>query len=297
MKILLSGSSGLVAKALTPQLLRRGDLVSKLVRVPSKNPDEIYWDPEKGAINAQSLEGFDAVVHLAGESIAGARWSEAQKKKIRDSRVNGTQLLSETLAKLSRPPKIFLCASAIGFYGDRGAEILTEDSSIGSLFLSKICKEWESAAQPAAKNGVRVVNLRFGIILSAQGGALAKMLFPFRMGLGGVIGSGKQYMSWISIDDAVGAITHVMNTESVRGPVNVTAPAPVTNLEFTKTLGKVLRRPTIFPMPAFAARLAFGEMADELLLAGAKVESAKLKSSGYVFQHPSLESALKELLS
>ncbi len=236
------------------------------------------------------------MVHLAGESIASGRWTVARKREIRDSRVLGTRLLSEALARMPRPPQVLLCASAIGYYGDCGSDVLKEDSPPGSDFLADVCKAWEAATAPAAQKGIRVVHLRSGIILSPKGGALAKMLFPFRMGAGGIIGSGKQYMSWIALDDTLGVIAFALQTPSLHGPVNVVAPNAVTNAEFTKTLGRVLHRPTIFPMPAFAARLAFGEMADALLLSSARVEPAALLRAGYHFQWRDLESALRHLL-
>jgi uncharacterized protein (TIGR01777 family) len=239
---------------------------------------------------------LDAVIHLAGESIAGGRWTAARKARIRDSRTQGTRLLAETLAQLARPPKVLISGSAIGYYGDRGQEILTENEGPGSNFLAGVCRAWESATEPAAHNGTRVVILRTGIVLSRKGGALARMLTPFRMGVGGVVGSGKQFMSWISIDDLVRIILYALKIETVKGPVNAVAPKPVTNAEFTRLLGRILRRPTVLPMPGIAARLAFGEMADELLLASTRVAPAKLEASGFVFRHPDLESALMSIL-
>lgn len=296
MKILVSGSTGLVGSALVPFLVSGGHEVVRLVRgQPQLGATEVPWDPQAGTIEAAKLEGLDAVVHLAGENIAG-RWTAAKKARIRSSRVEGTRLLAETLARLKRPPKTLIGASAIGYYGHRGGEVLREDSPPGAGFLADVCREWEAAARPAAEKGLRVVPLRIGVVLSAAGGALARMLTPFKLGLGGRIGPGNQFMSWIAIDDLTGAIHHALTTESLRGPVNAVAPRPATNLEFTKTLGRVLGRPTIFPMPAFAARLAFGEMADELLLASARVEPAKLVSSGYRFRAPELEGALRHLL-
>ena len=294
MKILISGRSGLVGSALDPFLTTGGHEVAGLSRSPS-GPGRIHWDPRQGILNASDLEGFDAVVHLAGENIA-QRWTAAQKARIRDSRVQGTKLLAESLAKLDRPPQTLVCASAIGYYGDRGDEVLTEESPAGSGFLPDVCKEWEAAADPARAKGIRVVHLRIGVILSPKGGALAKMLTPFKLGGGGVIASGKQYWSWVALDDVVGAIHHAVATESLAGPVNATSPNPVTNQEFTKTLGKVLGRPTILPMPAFAARLALGEMADDLLLASARVIPKRLQESHYTFRAPELEGALRGLL-
>jgi len=296
MNILVTGSSGLIGSSLVPFLTAGGHRVTRLVRSQPK-PGEmaIRWDPDAGALDAKSLEGVEAVVHLAGESIA-ERWTAEKKRRILDSRVKGTRLLSDTLARLETPPKVLVCASAIGYYGDRGEEMLTEDSAAGSGFLAEVCRDWEGAAEPARIKGIRVVHLRFGMVLSPAGGALAKMLPPFRLGLGGPLGHGRQYVSWIAIDDAVGAIQHAINVEALQGPVNAVAPSAVTNQQFTKTLGKVLGRPTLLPMPAFAARLMFGEMADELLLASARVHPTKLLSTGYVFRYPDLEAALRHLL-
>jgi len=297
MNVLISGASGLVGSELVTFLTQNGHHIKRLVRKePKPDANEIKWEPASSEIEQTDLEGLDAVVHLAGENIAGGRWTSQRKALIRDSRVQGTRLLSETLAKLERPPKVLVSASAIGFYGDRGDEVLDEESNPGSNFLAEVCKEWEAACEAAGKKDIRVVNLRFGVILSAAGGALAKMLLPFKMGVGGVVGSGSQYMSWITIDDAVGAIQHALLTESLHGAVNVVAPTPVTNREFTKTLGRILKRPTLFTMPAFAARLAFGEMADELLLASTRVEPAKLISSNFQFQFPELEDGLRHVL-
>jgi hypothetical protein len=242
------------------------------------------------------VSGFDAVIHLAGESIA-SRWTESKKKAIRDSRVLGTRHLAEALARAASPPRVLISASAIGFYGDRDDEILREDSSSGGRgFLPEVCREWEAAAGPAVQAGIRTAFLRTGIVLSADGGALKQMLPPFRMGLGGKIGSGRQWMSWIDLCDEIGAIRHILTNESLRGPVNSVSPHPVTNAEFTKTMASVLSRPAIFPMPAFAARLVFGQMGDELLLGSQRVEPAKLLASGYAFQKPDLRLALSEIL-
>jgi hypothetical protein len=248
-----------------------------------------------GSIDTSGLQGVEAVVHLAGENIA-ERWTAAKKANIRDSRANGTRVLCEALTGLTPLPKVLVSASAIGYYGDRGAEVLTEDSASGSGFLAEVCRAWEVATEPAHQRGIRVVRLRFGVVLSAAGGALAKMLPPFRLGLGGTLGSGRQYMSWIALDDAVGAIHHAVVTEPLQGPTNAVAPQPVTNQAFTKALGSVLRRPTLLPLPAFAARLIFGEMADELLLASTRVQPAKLQASGYSFRYPELEGALRHVL-
>ena len=297
MKILVTGATGLVGSALLPSLRAKGHEVFSLVRsTPKSGAAEIFWDPSKGVLNAAELEGFDAVVHLAGESIAEGRWTDEKKRRIRESRVKGTTLLSETLAKLNQKPEVLVSASAVGFYGSRVDEVLTEQSASGSDFLAEVCREWELATQSAAQAGVRVVNLRFGVILSREGGALMKMLFPFRMGVGGKLGSGQQYMSWIALDDAVGAIEHAIENKSLRGPVNAVAPDAVTNKEFTKALGHALKRPTIFPVPAFAARLVFGEMADATLLASQRAEPERLKGTGYIFKFPEVEGALKHVL-
>lgn len=296
MKILISGSSGLVGSELRPMLTTGGHEVVRLTRPKSDNAGEVTWRPAEGMIDQQGLEGFDGVVHLAGENIGDKRWSNEQKARIRNSRVDGTRLLSEALAKLDNPPKVLVCASAIGYYGDRGDELLDESSKPGTGFLPEVCVEWEAAANPAREKGIRVVHLRFGVVLSPKGGALKKMLFPFKMGGGGVIGGGKQYWSWVAIDDVLGAILHALATEEVSGPVNVVSPNPVTNREFTKTLGRVLKRPTILPMPGFLARLALGEMADDLLLASARVEPKVLRETKYDFRFPELEPALRHLL-
>lgn len=297
MKVLISGVTGLVGAALTRRLEEEGHSVVALVRrEPQQGREEIGWDPRAGVIGANDLEGLEAVVHLSGENIAGRRWSAAQKEEIRASRVDSTRLLCETLAQLKRPPAVLLCASAIGYYGDRKDEVLREDSGAGVGFLAQTSMAWEEATQAATKGGVRVVNLRFGVLLSKRGGALAKMLPPFKMGVGGKIGSGRQYMSWISLDDAVEAMHHALAVEQMEGPVNIVARNSVTNAEFTKVLGRVLRRPTFFPLPAFAARLALGEMADALLLASTRVEPVRLVETGFEFRHADLETALRYLL-
>jgi uncharacterized protein len=297
MKILVSGSHGLVGSSLVPVLSAKGHQVVRLVRGLSASPgSEVAWDPEGGRLDPALLAGIDAVVHLAGEAIAARRWSDEQKARILESRLKGTRLLAEAMAGLSTPPRTLLSASAIGYYGDRGEQILGEESAPGQGFLPEVCQAWEAATEPAARQGIRVVCLRFGIILSPAGGALAKMLPPFKMGAGGILGSGRQYMSWISLDDALGAILQTLEITPLRGPVNVVAPHPVTNAQFTKTLGRVLIRPTIFPMPAFAARLVFGEMADALLLSSTRVEPNRLIASNYTFRHGELEPALRHLL-
>jgi len=288
MQVLVSGSSGLVGSALVTALEGAGHSVVRLVRrTPAAN--EIQLDP------ARAPEGFDAVVHLAGESIAG-RWTAAKKARIRDSRVQGTSTLATALARTGRPPKVMVCASAIGIYGDRGDEVLREESAPGSDFLADVGQQWEAATEPATRAGIRVVSLRIGVVLSPRGGALGRMLTPFRMGAGGRIGSGQQWMSWITLDDVVGLIQHALATDSLRGPVNSVAPNPVTNAQFTRTLGQVLHRPTVFPLPAFMVRLMFGEMGEALLLGSQRVDCGKLVASGFRFRHPELKPALEAIL-
>lgn len=297
MKILVSGSHGLVGSALIKSLTDDKHEVIRLVR--RGNPvsaSEIEWHPDQDRIDAQRLEGLDAVIHLAGESIASGRWSDEKKRAIRDSRVKGTALLSKTLAQLSKPPSVFLSASAIGYYGNRRDEVLTETSQPGNDFLSSVCVEWEQATRAASEQGIRTVNARFGIILDAHGGALAQMLTPFRMGVGGRVGDGRQWMSWIALEDVVAGLKSLLADETAHGPVNFVAPNPVTNAEFTRTLGRVLSRPTFFPVPAFGARLAFGEMADALLLSSQRVKPEVLEGKRFTFSWPTLEPALRHLL-
>lgn len=296
MKVLVTGSSGLVGKALCAFLGTGGHQVVRLVRRDPRDPSEARWDTRTGEIDARALEDADAVVHLAGESIAEGRWNAEKKRRIRDSRVLGTRALATSLAARTTCPATFVCASAIGFYGDRGDEVLTEASGSGTGFLPDTCREWEAACEPLREARVRVVNTRIGVVLSAAGGALAKMLLPFKLGAGGRIGTGEQWMSWIALDDLVGVLHHALVTDDLAGPVNAVAPYAVTNREFTKTLGRVLGRPTVLPMPATAARLALGEMADELLLASARVEPRALARSGFAFDYPLLEGALRHVL-
>ncbi|MEX0701694.1 MAG: TIGR01777 family oxidoreductase [Planctomycetales bacterium] len=296
MKVAVTGSSGLVGSALAPYLTAGGHEVVRIVRRPARGADEMSWDPSEKSLDSTALRGIDAVVHLAGESIAGGRWNAEKKRRIRDSRVDGTRLLAEALAAAEEGPRVFVCASAIGYYGSRGAEILTEASAAGRDFLADVCREWEAAADPARAAGVRVVHLRFGMILDPAGGALAKMLTPFKLGAGGRIGDGRQYWSWIARDDVLDVVLRALTEDDLAGPVNTVSPNPATCGEFTKTLGRVLSRPTIFPMPAFAARLAFGEMADALLLASQRVVPQRLQRSGHRFRHPELEAALRHML-
>ncbi len=296
MRILLTGSNGLIGRAVNASLAAEGHDVFCLTRPQSRHQERmIHWDPVAGSINKGELENFDAVVHLAGETIVG-RWTPAKKARILDSRVKGTQLLCESLANLNKRPPVLVAASAVGYYGDRGDQLMTEESSVGSLYLSGVTKAWEEAAEPARTNGIRVVNLRIGFVLSKAGGGLAAMLPPFKLGVGGRVGSGRQYLSWIAIDDVVGAIAHAVLTSSLHGPVNAVAPNAVTNREFTKALGSVLGRPTIFPLPVFAARLAMGEMADNLLLASTRVDPVRLRETGYEFKYPDLRGALRHVL-
>ena len=303
-KIIVSGASGLVGSELLPLLGDGQYEVSRLVRKQSdigggdmwSRRDLVPWDPVTGELDAAMLEGTEAVVHLAGENIAVGRWNNARKKKIRESRVDGTRLLCEKLAEIPTPPKVLICASAIGYYGHRGDESLTEESPVGEGFLPDVCREWEEATEAAAKAGIRVIRLRIGIVLSPRGGALKKMLVPFKMGAGGKVGDGRQYMSWISLDDLAAVIVHCIKDESISGAVNAVSPEPVTNKVFTKTLGKVLRRPTMFPLPAFAAKIIFGEMAEAMLLCSSRVVPKALADSGFEFAHPGLESALRHQL-
>ena len=281
MKILLTGANGLVGSALLSELTAAGHSITRLSHSQA-------W-PE--------LAGHDAVVHLAGDNITSGRWTPEKKARIRDSRVQLTQRLCEAVAQVTPPPRVVVCASAVGYYGNRGDEVLREESAPGAGFLAKVCSDWEAATKPAADAGIRVVNLRFGVVLSATGGALAKMLTPFKLGLGGVIGDGQQWMSWITLDDTVGVVSRALTDGTLRRPVNVVTPQPVTNREFVKTLGRVLHRPTLLPLPAFAARLALGEMADALLLSSQRVEPAKLIASGYHFRFPELDGALRHLLN
>ena len=295
--ILVSGSTGLVGSALCPALRQAGHRVTRLVRTrPASATGDAWWNPEAGQIDPPGPDGFDAVVHLAGEGIAAGRWTAGQKARIRDSRVQGTGLIANAIARASRPPRVLVSASAIGYYGDRGETVLTEEAAPGQGFLPEVCRAWEDATSAALTRGVRVVRLRIGVVLSPKGGALAKMLPPFRLGFGGRLGTGKQYMSWISLEDLVGVIRAALQNDTLTGPVNAVSPLPVTNSAFTAALAATLHRPALFPMPAFAARLAFGEMADALLLASARVEPARLLAAGHIFRHPALPQALLELL-
>jgi len=295
MRVLVSGAGGLVGESLCRALIEEGHGVQRLVRRAPSAPDEVQWDPQRGLSDPGSVRA-DAVVHLAGESIAEGRWSAAKKQRIRDSRVQGTRKLCESLVECAESPKVIVCASAIGFYGHRGESKLNEDAAAGAGFLPNTCVEWEAACEPARAAGARVVNLRIGVVLSKDGGALAKMLLPFKLGLGGKIGDGSQYMSWITLSDLVQAIQRSLGDDALEGPVNAVAPGAVTNLEFTKALGRALGRPTVFPLPAFMAKLALGEMAEDLLLASIRVTPSRLTESGFRFTHPELNAALAAVL-
>lgn len=296
MHVAITGASGLIGSALGSLLSTGGDRVSRLVRRDARTPDEIAWDPAGGRIDTAALEGVDAVVHLAGEGIADHRWTAERKRAILESRTSGTGLLARTLAQLRNPPRVLVSASAVGIYGDRGDELLDESASLGSDFLAQVCEAWEAAAAPAAAAGIRVVHPRFGIVLSPAGGALARMLPPFRAGLGGPIAGGRQWMSTIAIDDAAGAVQHAIARDELTGPVNVVGPLATQNAEFTRVLAHVLRRPAVFPVPAAALRLFFGELADAALLASQRAVPAALERSGYVFRHAGVEDALRFVL-
>jgi uncharacterized protein (TIGR01777 family) len=298
MKILITGSSGLIGSALVARLTEQGHRVVRLVRrVVTPGEDAAVWDPDAGKLETSALEQTDAVVHLAGETINALRWTAQRKERMRSSRVRSTRLLSESLAQLAVPPRVLVSASAVGFYGSRGDEVLREDSPAGSGYLSAVCQEWEAATEPARQKGIRVVNLRIGMVLSAKGGALPAMLPAFKAGVGGKLGDGRQFISWIAIDDLTRAISHAIATESLSGPVNAVSPNPVRNAEMTKALGKVLRRPTFLSMPAFIVRLIFGEMADALLLSSQRVEPGRLLDAGFTFRFPDFETALGHLLN
>jgi hypothetical protein len=295
--VAISGASGLVGTALSKSLRADGHRVRRLRRGGTTAGDEIGWDPDAGRIDAPALEGVDAVVHLAGVSIGERRWTDAQKQAILDSRVRGTATVAGAIASRERKPRVFVSASAVGVYGNRGDEILTEDSVPGDDFLADVCRAWEDATRPAADAGVRTVCIRSGLVLAAHGGALARMLVPFRLGLGGRIGSGRQWVSWITLDDEVAAIRHAIATASLQGPANLTAPNPVRNAELTRTLGRVLRRPTVLPTPLLPLHLRYGrELVRSLLVHGQRVVPTRLQGSGFAFAHPELEPALRAVL-
>ncbi|HZW95005.1 MAG TPA: TIGR01777 family oxidoreductase [Candidatus Eremiobacteraceae bacterium] len=293
-KILVSGVSGPIGAALLPSLRASGWFVVRLVRGQPTSRDQIAWDPAK-QISPEAVSGFDAVIHLAGESIFG-RWTAAKKARILNSRLDGTTNLAHALANAEEKPRVFVCGSAIGYYGNRGDELLREESAPGAGFLADVCQRWEEATTPAVQADIRTAHIRTGVVLSPKGGALGAMLLPFKIGVGGRIGDGRQWMSWVHVQDMVGAINHILKNDLLQGPVNMVAPKPVTNAEFTCTLAGVLSRPAVLPMPAFAVKALFGEMGTELLLASQKVEPGKLISSGYPFRYCELRSALEALL-
>ena len=298
MDVLVTGSHGLIGSALIRTLRTDGSRVRRLVRSEPEGTDDVRWDPIAGAVDSARLEGLDAVVHLAGAGIGDRRWTPARKQLILDSRARGTRLLSETLASLARKPAVLVSGSAVGYYGDRGDDLLTEDSGSGDGFTAEVCRAWEVATAPAAHAGIRVVTVRTGIVLDARGGALARMLLPFRLGLGGRIGSGRQYMSWIALDDEVGAILHAIRNPALSGPVNLTAANPVTNAQFTAALGHAVHRPTLLPTPLLALKAVYGgELVQNLLVAGQRVLPRRLESTGYEFAYPELDSALSAVLA
>ncbi len=306
MRILVTGATGFIGSALVPFLTAGGHDVTRLLRPQTASSPagtagaapavgDARWDPSSGVIDRTALEGHDAVIHLAGESVAG-KWTADKKARIRASRIDGTRRLAEALAALERPPRVLVCASAIGFYGDRGDERLTEASAPGRGFLADVVREWEAAAEPARRRGIRVVHPRIGMVLAPGGGALARLLPSFRLGAGGKLGSGRQWVSWIALEDLLDLLLHLAATGALEGPVSAVAPGAVTNAEFSRILGKVLGRPTVLRVPAFAARMAFGEMADEVLLASTRVIPARLEAAGYRFRHPEIEGALRHML-
>ena len=293
-RILVSGASGLIGAALLSSLQTSGFQVVRLVRGPTSGADQVRWDPAK-PLGPELISGFDSVIHLAGESVVG-RWTDSKKNKIRESRILGTRNLAASLAKAKDRPRILITASAIGYYGDRADTVLREGSGAGSGFLAEVCREWETASGAAADAGIRTVQLRIGVVLSSAGGALQKMLPAFRMGVGGRIGSGRQWMSWIHVQDLVGAVHHILKSDLLQGPVNLVAPQPVPNAEFTKTLAAALSRPAVFPVPEFVVKLAFGQMGEEVLLASQRVEPSRLISGGYPFHYSDLRKALDAVL-
>jgi len=294
LKILASGTSGPIGGALVPALTAAGHQVTRLVRRPAAAADEIEWDP-MGPLHPSSISGYDGIIHLAGETIV-SHWDQKKREKIRDSRVTSTRNLVQALLQTRQKPRVLITASAIGYYGNRGQERLTENSEPGYNFLGMVCREWEAATKPAAEAGIRTVQLRIGIMLSMQGGALKQMVRPFRFGLGGIIGNGQQYWSWVALEDVVGAVQHALTHDGLSGPVNVVSPNPVTNIDFTRAIAQVVHRPALFPLPPFAVRLFFGQMGEELMLASARVLPTKLEASGYKFHYPELKPALIDIV-
>jgi uncharacterized protein (TIGR01777 family) len=296
-KILITGSSGLIGSYLGTYLTEHENDIFRLRRV-KKNIGEhtILWEPVAGLIDPKRLENFNVIIHLGGENISAHRWSMQQKNKIKNSRVRSTRILTQTLINLQSPPELLITASAVGYYGHRNSKLLDETSSAGDLFLSEVCAEWEKVTEPAAAAGIRVVNLRFGMVLSMKGGALPRLLQLIKIGLGGTIGNGRQYVSWVTLEDVASAVIHIINTRQISGAVNMATPHPVTNRELTKILGQILRRPTVMRVPAFVLKLVYGQMAKELLLSSMRVYPAKLLETGFRFKHPTLESAVELLL-
>jgi uncharacterized protein len=296
-RVAVSGSGGLIGSAVAEAFAAGGDDVVRLVRgAPSPGEAAARWIPKTGTVDAAALGAVDAVIHLAGENIASGRWSASRKDAIRESRVKGTRRLCESLAGLASPPATLVCASAVGYYGDRGDDLLTEESGPGAGFLPEVCREWEAACDPAVRCGTRVVSLRFGVVLAPSGGALSRMLPLFRAGLGGTLGGGRQYVSWLALGDVAPIVRHVLECDELRGPVNAVAPRPVTNRELTDAMGEVLSRPVLLPVPAFALRLALGEMAEVLLLSSCRAVPRRLEASGYRFRFPELREALRSML-
>ena len=294
LKILASGTSGPIGGALVPALTAAGHHVTRLVRRPAAAADEVEWDPMR-PLNPETVSSYDAIIHLAGETIV-SHWDQKKREKIRDSRVTSTRNLVQALVQSQQKPRVLITASAIGYYGNRGQERLTENSGPGYNFLGMVCREWEAATKPAAEAGIRTVQLRIGIMLSMQGGALKQMVRPFRFGLGGIVGNGKQYWSWVALEDVVGAVQHALTHDGLSGPVNVVSPNPITNIDFTRAIAQVVHRPALFPLPPFAVRLFFGQMGEELMLASARVLPTKLEASGYKFRYPELKPALMDIL-
>ena len=293
MRVLVSGSTGLIGSSLVRSLESGGHDVVRLLRPQSRaSANGIMWDPAAGSLDAREVEGFDSVVHLSGENIANRRWSEAQMARIRDSRIGSTTLLAETLASLDSPPSVLACASAGGYYGDRGVELLDEDASVGTGFMAEATKEWEDATGPAASAGIRVVNLRIGVVLTAAGGMLSRVLPIFKLGIGGRLGSGSQYMSWLTRSDVIDATVWTLEHDDLSGPVNVSSPNPVTNKEFTRALGRALRRPAVLVVPTFALRIMQGDLS-EVVMSSARMAPARLRESGFEFRHPEIDGALE----
>lgn len=298
MKILISGASGLVGKALASALRAEGHTIARLVRPGgAASGGDVLWDPMAASVDLPAMEGFDAVVHLSGAGIVGGRWTPARKAVLRSSRIDTTRVIVDALANLKQKPQAFICASGTGYYGDRGDEILNESSSAGTDFLALLARDWEAEAARAELSGIRAVMLRFGVILSAKGGALPRMLLPFRLGIGGRFGTGNQWLSWIALEDTVEIIRSAISDARLRGPLNVTSPNPVRNAEFTRVVAAALHRPAIFSAPAFALRLALGEMADALLLASQRVRPGKLLEISYSFRFETLDAALRAVLA